>query len=143
MSYYQKQIKDLILIYCNENIIKDSEKLPEKIKLLLDKAENINKDDNDNKLCFFINVCINIENNIKNIMEMNYNIKKCENSINNKIEFFPEGKETFEQFLNTIKKFGQIDSKFNEINNPWTTEKFHTLNQNIFAIVCILIVYLY
>ena len=70
------------MIYCSENIIKDYEKLPEKIKILLDKAENINKDEKDNKLSLFINVCINIENNIKNIMEMNENIKKCKNSIN-------------------------------------------------------------
>ena len=129
------------LIYYNENIIKDYEKLPEKIKILLDKAENINKDEKDNKLSLFINVCINIENNIKNIMEMNENIKKCKNSINNKMEFIPEGKETFEQFLNTIKEFGQIESEFIEINNPWTTEKYHnnvfyyTLKENNYVAV--------
>ena len=72
---------------------------------------------------------------------MNENIKKCKNSINNKMEFIPEGKETFEQFLNTIKEFGQIDSKFIEINNPWTTEKYHnnvfyyTLKENNYVAV--------
>jgi len=54
-------------IYYNNDIIKESEKLPNKIKILLEKGKTIDKEWNNNKLNFLINDCINIENNIKEI----------------------------------------------------------------------------
>ena len=55
-------------IFCDENIIKDGEKLPEKIKISLEKAESINNEWNDtNKLGQIVYECINIENNINQI----------------------------------------------------------------------------
>ena len=49
-----------------EEAFKESEKLPGKIKISLEKAQKIDKDwNNINQLNSFINHCINIENNIK------------------------------------------------------------------------------
>ena len=71
-------------IYYKEDIIKKSEKLPNKIKLSLEKGKLMDDEWNDNnKLSSIINNCINIEDNIKNINIINDNIKKCK--INNDI----------------------------------------------------------
>ena len=54
-----------------------------------------------------INDCINIENNIKNINEINEIINKCD--IKNKIKFYFNPKENqLNEFLKSIKSFGQI-----------------------------------
>ena len=54
-------------IYFKEDIIKKGEKLPNQIKLYLDKGKILENEwnDNDNKLINRINDCLNIENNIK------------------------------------------------------------------------------
>ena len=73
-------------LFGDENIIKESEKLPNKIKLSLEKGKLLDNEWNDNnKLSSNINNCINIEDNIKNINIINDNIKKCK--INNDINF--------------------------------------------------------
>ena len=60
-----------------EDLIKNCEKLPNKIKSLLEKGKLIYNDWNDdNKLYSIINDCINIENNIKEINIINENVKK-------------------------------------------------------------------
>ena len=63
-------------LYFKEDLIKDSEKLPNKIKISLEKGKSIDKDWNDNQLNNFINDCIEIENNIKEINIINQNIFK-------------------------------------------------------------------
>ena len=93
--------------YCNEDIIKKSDKLPLKIKSSLEKGKLIeNELKDDNKLNIFINDCINIENNLKDINIINEAIKKLNQ--NDKINF---------QFLHDsdclimeIKKFGYLGS---------------------------------
>ena len=116
-------------VYFNEKIIKEGVKLPEKIKLLLEKVENINKDYNSKNLSLFINNCINVENNIKNIIEINENIQKCNNSINKNICFHPKGEEEINQLSGIIKAFGKISlDDFEEINNPWSLERFNYMN---------------
>ena len=62
-------------IYFEENIIKTSEKLPNKVKLSLDKGKLIDKEWKDGELSNMINDCINIENNIKYINDINQKIK--------------------------------------------------------------------
>ena len=94
--------------YISENIIKESENLPTKIQLSLEKGKNIDKEWNDeNKLNSIINDCINIENNIKEITVIKSNIKNInDNKI--KIKFYPDEENKLEPFLETIKLFGKV-----------------------------------
>ena len=62
----------------DEKTIKLFEKLPNEINASLNRGKQIDNEWNNNgdeKINFFINECINIENNIKNIKLMNENIK--------------------------------------------------------------------
>ena len=95
-------------IYCNDDIIKESEKLPNKTKILLEKGKTIDKEWNNNKLISLINDCINIENNIKEINNINEKIKKCNYNQNIKIKFNPEEENEINKFLEKIKSFGNI-----------------------------------
>ena len=63
--------------YFNENLIKKGEKLPKQIKTSLERGKLIDKEWDNNNLNSYINDCINIENNIKNINIINESIKKC------------------------------------------------------------------
>ena len=93
--------------YFGEDIIKKCEKLPKKIKISLDKGKLIDKKWESNNLYSNINDCINIENNIKNINEINEIINKCD--IKNKIKFYFNPKENqLNEFLKSIKSFGEI-----------------------------------
>ena len=58
--------------YFNEDIIKKGEKLPKQIKLSLEKGKLIDKEWDNINLNSYINDCINIENNIKNINTINF-----------------------------------------------------------------------
>ena len=70
--------------FFDEDLIKSAEKLPNKVKISLKKGKLIDKEWNDdNKLNFIINDCLNIENNIKDITLMNENIEKFKNSDEN------------------------------------------------------------
>ena len=96
-----KQFND---IYFDENILKQSEKLPNNIKLSLEKIKKI--EFNDDKLAPFINECIKIEKNIKDINTINENIKKCKDYVDIKIKF--EFDEQLNLILEIIKQFGKI-----------------------------------
>ena len=54
-------------VFLNEDIIKDSEKIPNKIKNSLDQSKKMDNNWDDNKLNELIYECINIENNINEI----------------------------------------------------------------------------
>ena len=95
-------------LYFNEEIIKESEKLPNKIKKSLETGKTADKEWNDdNKLKYFINECINIENNINEINKINEKIKNCNLNQNIKINFIPEENE-INKFIQTIKTFGNL-----------------------------------
>ena len=105
-------------IFLNENIIKQSENLPNKIKLSLEKGKIIDKEWNDeNKLNSLINDCINIENNIKEINIIDNNIKKSNNSETLEIFFHPEEDNLINEFIGTIKSFGFINNYSNIFQN--------------------------
>ena len=93
--------------FFEESIIKESEKLPNKIKMSLEKVKAIeNKWNNDNELNSLINDCINIEKNIK---EINYiNEKAHISKSNNKIIQFEPEEEGINSFLNQVKTFGKV-----------------------------------
>jgi len=92
----------------NEEIIRKSEKLPQKIKISLDNGKKLNDnwDNNEKKLNNKINDCINIENNIKNIIDIKKSVE------NNKlkevdISFLDENDEEVNYFIKDIKIFGE------------------------------------
>ena len=113
--------------YCDEKIIRESEKLPNKIKSSLEKGKLLDKEwdiNNENyKLISHINDCLNIENNIKQILLIIENIKKVKNRNSIKINFFPEEKG-INGLINIINEFGKVelidDSKYELIfkENP-------------------------
>ena len=98
-------------LYCDEKILEQCEKLPNKIKLSLEKSKNIEQ--NKNELALFIHECIDIENNIKDINKINESIDKCKNEGEIEINFIYE--EEFNLLIDNIKKFGII--KYNKIDS--------------------------
>ena len=66
--------------YFKEDLIKENEKLPNKIKISLEKGKKTdnewNNDNNNKNLNLFINNCLDIEQNIKYIKEINENLLK-------------------------------------------------------------------
>ena len=103
-------------VFFNEDVIKNSEKLPNKIKYSLEKCRNLDKEDyNKNEISILINECLNIENNIKDIKNVNENIKKCNNTNNYEIIFSPE-EDGINKFLEDIKVFGKLNNYDKNIN---------------------------
>ena len=94
-------------IYFDENVIKKSEKLPNKIKISLEKGKIIEKEWDKNGLNSVINDCINIENNIKDINLLNDAIKKYKDSEDIKMELEMKD-EDINEILNNIKSLGKI-----------------------------------
>ena len=123
--------------YANEDIIKESEKLPNKIKLCLEKGKKIDKNWNNIELKLLLHDCINLENNIEDIEEVVERIKKCnENHNHKKIRFRPD-ETTINDFLEKIKIFGNFDFnilKFKKCPMMINNDKKYLLsgeNQNI------------
>ena len=111
--------------YFNENIINEAEKLPNKIRLSLEKGKLIDKDwNNEDKLSSILNDCINIENNIKNAGNINNNLKKYNDSPNSKIFFYPNDENEINKILNPIFSFGKI------YNNSLVLIESNIINKN-------------
>ena len=94
-------------IFLKEKNLKEYEKLPNNIKISIERGKIMENEWNDEKkLSILINDCINIENNIKNINLINEKINKvCSNNSN--IEFNPK-EEEINKILDTLKNFGNI-----------------------------------
>ena len=97
----------------NENLIKESELLPNKIKISLEKGKLITNNWKNNKLNSLINDCLNIENNIRDINKINDAVKN-NNSLQFEVVFCPDS-DGVDQLVQTIKKFGNIKEK--SLNN--------------------------
>ena len=105
-----------------KNILNQCEKLPNKIKLSLEKGKKIEFTEDKDKLSSFINDCINIENNIKDINIINENINKCKNE--NEIEIKFNYDEQLNLLLEVIKVFGNIS-----VNNDYIIDS-ELINKN-------------
>ena len=104
----QEVEKQYDIVFFKKDLIKEGEKLPNKVKISLDKGKAINNEwDDKNKLGTLINDCVNIENNIKDINLINDSIKKYNLITDLEIKFSPEN-EGFDKFIKTIKTFGKI-----------------------------------
>ena len=94
-------------IYFNDNIIKVSEKLPNRINTSIQKGKLLSKGwENDINLISNINNCIDIENNINEINKINESMIKYHDSKLLKIEISTDNLE--DEIINLIKHFGKI-----------------------------------
>ena len=93
--------------YINKDIFNKAEKLPKKIEYSLEKGKSINKEWDENNLSIYIYDCINLENNIKMMNEINENVNSFKSKENNKVNFSPQD-EFLEEFINSIKLFGNF-----------------------------------
>ena len=94
-------------LFDKEDIIKESEKLPNKIKISLEKGKSLNNDWNNNNLSSLLSICINIENNIEKMNLIFEGIKKYKINNNTKIEFNIKD-ENYDNFIKQIKSLGNI-----------------------------------
>ena len=116
----------------DENIINKTEKLPNKINFSIEKGKLIINQWKQNELNSLINDCLNIENNIKEIISINEYVKKY-SSLNLNIKFMPNKKDS-KEILEIIKNYGKIqkgifDSKIDfdeELINYWLNNKSFT-----------------
>ena len=98
-------------LYFNIDIIRECDKLSNKIKISLEKGKEIENNWDNNKLKILIFNCINIEKNIKEINLLNKNIEKISDlDINFK---FNLEESKVNKLLDSIKIFGKIvENKF-------------------------------
>ena len=90
--------------FFDDNIVKECDKLPNNIKKCLDNGKDIkDKWNKENELPYVINCCIEFENNLNKIDEINQKIIKCNS---NKIKILFEIKE--KNIEEKIKKLGNI-----------------------------------
>ena len=116
-------------IYFNEEIIRQSQNLPNKIKISLDKGKLIEQEwNNIDKLGSIINDCINIEKSISDITEINKNIEKCSLD-KTKIIFKPEKNNEINEFLEKIKIF-KIEVKKDIFNFKFKPGNNYILSNN-------------
>ncbi len=92
-------------------MLKESEKLPNKIKIFLNKGKVLDKEYNENNLVLLINDCINIEQNFNDINNIKSKIKESKDLMDLKIKFYPE-EEEINSFLENLKKFGKIEQYY-------------------------------
>ena len=103
--------------HCTEDIIRDIEKLPDKINSSLEKLKNID----DNNIYKLVNECADIDKNIDTINEINSNLDNIYKLPYIGIYFAPE-ENAINKFIEQIKSFGQI-----KINNIYD---FRCLNES-------------
>ena len=108
-------------IYMKESEMNEIDKYPKKIKSLIKEGQGTinqwkdsDKNENEIGLSSIINNCINIENNLININNMDKSLKRCKNEMNSNIKFNPTEEDDIDKFISFINKFGKI---YKENNN--------------------------
>ena len=101
------------ILYFKEDIVKESENLPDRIKSLLEEGMNAKSNWDDNKLIILINTCLKIENIIKEINIINDKLNKYEKE-NYELKFIPK-EEEIQKFKEKLKTFGKVD--YNNLKN--------------------------
>jgi uncharacterized protein YoxC len=110
-------------LFPSEKEMNDFEKIPTKIEKILSKKEEINQKFKDSFLLnSYINDCINIENDLKDINEKIALINKYAHNSEIKICFFPEEKD-MDIIFNNIKSFGKIYQDEKEVKNFFISEE--------------------
>ena len=92
----------------NKEKIKEIEKLPNTTRILLERVKSLEYNWKNNKINILINDCINVENKIKEVNNINYMINFVQKSKSFfECQFIP-GDYDFNIFVNNLKKFGNI-----------------------------------
>ena len=94
-------------LFINDELFNKYTKLPNKIKLSLEKGKNFDKENKDDKLNSIIYQCLQLEKNIEEINNINEKIQKSKNNINKKLYFYPENEKEI-NFIESIKTFGKL-----------------------------------
>ena len=102
-------------LFFKDELIKKTEKLPNKIKTSLENGKKIIKDWNENKLNFLVNDCINIENNIQEINKLEKIIKQSNLNDSSNVRFI-QTEEEISIIIESIKIFGNV--KYMTIDIP-------------------------
>ena len=106
-------------LYFDDDIVKECDKLPNNIKKCLDSGKEIkDKWNKENELSYVINCCIEFENNLNKIDEINQKIIKCNS---NKIKIVFEINE--KNFEEKIKELGTIRENDEGENKEENKEK--------------------
>ena len=117
-------------LFFNENLIKESKRLPKAVKIHLEKGKLINNKWNENdKLNSLINDCIIIENDINDINFINEKITNC-NSMSLNVKFCPE-ESGIDSFIQSIKSFGNIYYHNFKLKNNSNDYKITGVKNNI------------
>ena len=97
-------------LFFKEDFINQNEKLPNKIKLSLEKGKKINNNwNNVDNLNSLINDCIKIENNIKNLNDIKKNLENFKNKkIDAIFKFNLDSDNKINELLDKINEFGEI-----------------------------------
>ncbi len=95
--------------YINENIIKEINELPNKLSISKKNCENEKEWNDENKLSYYINESINIENYISKVNNTNKILEKYKNEFNiNDIKFEPYKEDDINNILSKIEDLGKI-----------------------------------
>ena len=120
--------------YFGDDIIKENEKLPNQIKMLLENnKKNEHKWVNNDELNIEINECLEIEEKIKKIKKINSVKRPKDDEFN--IKFLPN-EERINVFIQTIKDFGEVSSFNCSICNSFDNLR-KCLCKKLFCIKCL------
>ena len=126
-------------IFLKEDLIKQTEKLPNKIKISLEIGKKLNEDWNENNLSAKISECINVENNIKDLDKLKNNVDKIHSDINKEIIYDLDEKK-INEFLEKITNLGNIMIKDNDLYNNFDIQSknsIFTLNNHSKWVYCL------
>ena len=111
----------------NMEVLKESDKLPNKIKISLEKGKSIDTNlRNNSNVNLLINNCLNIENNVIEINKINLSMKKYK-ELNKRQIKFSYSEEGIQQISEKIKTFGLISQ--NSASQIISDDQFIKINE--------------
>ena len=100
--------KQLNKLFFNEEFVKNAEKLPNNIKISLNKGRKTEERWNDNELGLLINNCIKIEKNIEEINKINEKIHNYNTMNDIEVKFSPPNEFKLDNILEIIQNYGKV-----------------------------------
>ena len=94
-------------LFGKDDILKDIELMPKKIKISFDKLNDVIDDKKENNIYELIDKCIKVENDINIINNIDSNINNIYNSKSTQIKFIPEEAQ-INEFIDSIQNFGEL-----------------------------------